>query len=300
VTVDLNIQGVAQATGQGTDTLIGIEHVSGTAFDDTLVGNGGDNWIWGGSIAPGVTGNDTLSGGAGNDLIQVGTGSHVLDGGAGTDTLSLHGNGTDITAAGVTVSLLLQGAAQATEQGAMTLTGFENLSGSNFDDVLTGNNGANLLAGYSGNDTLSGGKGDDVLLGDGVVVADTHGTGGSGPIVVIDDVSLLAFPEPAGNDVLDGGKGDDTLNGGGGDDTLTGGQNHDTFVFGAASGDDTITDFSNQDTIVFDGVAGVDDFSDLTLTAVGGDVLITWGTADSILLQSTALHTITASDFMFT
>jgi Ca2+-binding RTX toxin-like protein len=88
--------------------------------------------------------------------------------------------------------------------------------------------------------------------------------------------------------------------GGGGDDILTGGQNHDMFVFGAGDGHDRITDFSNQDTIVFDHIAGVDDFSDLTLTAVGGDVLITWGTSDSILVQSTALHSLNASDFMFT
>ena len=68
VTVDLNIVGVAQNTGQGIDTLIGIEHVSGTRFDDVLTGDGGDNWIWGGSDGSGVTGNDILSGGGGNDL----------------------------------------------------------------------------------------------------------------------------------------------------------------------------------------------------------------------------------------
>ena len=298
VTVDLNIVGV-QSTGQGNDILSGIEHVSGTRFNDVLTGDGGDNWIWGGSDASGVTGNDILAGNGGNDLIQVGTGNHVANGGSGTDTFSLHGNGTDITAAGVTVSLLLQGAPQATEQGAMTLDGFENLSGSNFDDVLTGNNGDNLLAGYSGADSLSGGKGDDVLLGDGVVVVDTHGTGGSGPIVTIEDVSLAAIPEPAGNDVLHGGKGNDILNGGGGADVLTGEQGKDSFVFGPTSGDDRITDFHNQDEIVFDGVAGVDDFSDLTVTALGPDVLITWGTADSILLEGTSAASVNAGDFMF-
>ena len=52
-----------------------------------------------------MTGDDILSGGGGNDLVQVGTGNHNADGGLGIDTLSLHGNGTDITAAGVTVSL---------------------------------------------------------------------------------------------------------------------------------------------------------------------------------------------------
>jgi Ca2+-binding RTX toxin-like protein len=207
VTVNLNIVGIAQATGQGNDILSGIEHVSGTRFNDLLTGNGGDNWIWGGSDGSGVTGNDILAGNGGNDLVQVGTGNHVASGGSGTDTLSLHGNGTDITPAGGAVSLLLQGAPQATGQGSWNLSGFENLSGSNFNDALTGDNGDNLLAGYSGNDVLSGGKGDDNLLGDGVVVVDTHDTGGSGPIVTIDDVSLAAFPDPAGNDVLDGGKG---------------------------------------------------------------------------------------------
>ena len=34
-TVDLAVQGVAQDTGHGLDTLIGIEHVSGTIYSDT-------------------------------------------------------------------------------------------------------------------------------------------------------------------------------------------------------------------------------------------------------------------------
>ena len=124
----------------------------GTRFDDTLIGDGGDNWIWGGSDGSGVTGNDTLSGGGGNDLVWVGTGNHTLDGGIGSDTLSFFANQTDVTSAGVTVSLLLQGAAQATEQGLMFLTGFENLSGSIYDDSLTGDGNANVLLGDIGND----------------------------------------------------------------------------------------------------------------------------------------------------
>ena len=200
-----------------------------------LTGDGGDNWIWGGSDASGVTGNDILAGNGGNDLVQVGTGNHVASGGSGTDTFSLHGNGTDITAAGVTVSLLLQGAAQATEQGTMTLNGFENLSGSTFDDVLTGDNGDNLLAGDSGADTLSGGKGDDILYGDGVVVVDTHGTGGSGPIVTIDDVSLVGDSRARGQRHARRRQGRRHPHGGGGDDVLTGDQGKDSFVFGPAS-----------------------------------------------------------------
>ena len=100
--------------------------------------------------------------------------------------------------------------------------------------------------------------------------------------------------------MLDGGKGDDTLIGGGGDDVLTGGQGKDIFVFGAGvrrRPDHRLR--TTRTRSVFDGVAGVDDFSDLTVTALGPDTLITWGTADSILLESTSAGSVNASDFSF-
>jgi len=295
VTVDLNIQGVAQDTGQGMDTLIGIEHASGTAYDDVLIGNSGDNWLWG------EEGNDTLLAGAGNDLVEVGTGSHVADGGTGNDTLSYFANGTGVTAS-VTVSLLLQGSDQATGAGSMLLTGFENLSGSYQGDTLTGDGGANELAGDVGNDLLIGGDGDDMLYGDGRIIVDVHGTGTSGPITTFADV-VAAFPgDPeivSGNDTLIGGKGDDTLLGGGGDDILTGGQGEDVFVFGPGSGDDHVTDFQKKDSIAIEGVAGVDEFSDLTIVNVGGSALISWGTGDSITLDGYKASKLSAADFSF-
>lgn len=294
VTVDLNIQGVAQNTGQGMDTLIGIEHASGTSFDDTLIGNAGDNWLWG------EEGNDSFSAGAGNDLVEVGTGNHVADGGTGNDSLSFFANGTGVTA-NVTVSLLLQGAAQATGAGSMTLTGFENLSGSWQHDVLTGDGGANVLAGDYGNDTLNGGDGDDTLYGDGRIIVDTHGVGTSGPITTYADVGA-ALPEPSradGNDVLNGGKGNDRLVGGGGDDTLTGGQGKDVFVFGPASGHDHVTDFAKQDVIALNGIAGVDDFGDLTIVNVGGSAVISWGSGDTITLDGYKAGKLSAADFSF-
>lgn len=299
VTVDLNIVGVAQNTGsQGMDTLSEIEHVSGTRFDDVLTGDGGDNWLWGGSDGSGVTGNDVISAGAGNDLVQIGAGNHTLSGGLGNDSWSFHGNGTDISAAGVTVSLALQGAAQATEQGSMIASGFENLSGSTFDDSLTGDGNANILAGDSGHDTISGGDGADTLYGDGRIYADTHGIGTSGPITIAGDVSG-ALGESAGNDTLIGGKGDDTLVGGAGDDLLTGGQGEDSFVFGPGSGNDHVTDFAKKDTISIEGIAGVDDFSDLTIVNVGGSAVISWGTSDSITLDGYKANKLSAADFDF-
>ena len=45
------------------------------------------------------------------------------------------------------------------------LSGFENITGSDHDDILTGDAGNNVLTGGDGTDTLSGGAGDDVLIG---------------------------------------------------------------------------------------------------------------------------------------
>src|ERR1700752_742714 len=65
VTVDLTLQGSAQNTGFGNDTLIGVEQVTGTALPDVLTGDGNANWLWS------LGGADTMSGGAGDDLISI-------------------------------------------------------------------------------------------------------------------------------------------------------------------------------------------------------------------------------------
>ncbi|MCY1370203.1 RTX calcium-binding nonapeptide repeat (4 copies) [compost metagenome] len=56
--------------------------------------------------------------------------------------------------------------AQATGgSGSDTLLNFENLVGSNFNDILTGNAASNILDGGLGNDVLIGGAGADHLFG---------------------------------------------------------------------------------------------------------------------------------------
>jgi VCBS repeat-containing protein len=235
VHVDLNIH-TAQNTGQGMDTLTNIENVSGTAFADTLIGDGGENWL------SGSGGADTLLGGGGNDLVQGGPGDVTADGGDGIDTFSINTNGASST--GATVSLALQGAAQTTGLGSMVLSGFENLSGTGYADLLTGDDGDNILAGDQGEDTLVGGAGNDVLLGDGGFYTDTHGVGTSGPITLYEDMATL-FGGPGYDDILDGGLGDDRLVGGGGNDRLIGG-----------SGNDTLEGGSGTDTADYSGAAG--------------------------------------------
>ena len=67
------------ATGDGSDTLTGIESMYGTDFADILTGSDLANRIFG------WAGDDTITGGAGDDLISAGDGTDSVDGGAGTD-----------------------------------------------------------------------------------------------------------------------------------------------------------------------------------------------------------------------
>mgnify|MGYP003339214876 CR=1 FL=1 len=63
------------------------------------------------------------------------------------------------------MSLLLAGPQNTVGAGSDTLSGIENLEGSNLNDTLTGSSAANILTGLDGNDTLNGGAGNDRLIG---------------------------------------------------------------------------------------------------------------------------------------
>jgi Ca2+-binding RTX toxin-like protein len=227
VTVSLMLQGSAQNTGEGMDTLTNIEHLSGTPFSDTLTGDGGDNWLWGSAATyfdgtnnvVSSTNNDFLYGLGGNDLLTVGIGNHTIDGGADNDTLSFTENGAP--EGGITVNLNQQdGSSQNTGQGNWILLGIENVSSGVANDNLTGDGNANILAGNAGNDTLFGNAGNDTLYGDGRIATNFDQV-----ITTTPDVAALGDPAiPAdGADVLWGGDGSDTLYGGGGNDQLFGG-----------------------------------------------------------------------------
>ncbi|GGY57381.1 calcium-binding protein [Pseudoduganella albidiflava] len=116
------------------DTLVSIERVQGSAFDDHLVGDGADN---------------VLAGGAGNN---------TLDGGLGIDTASYAGMAGPVTAN-------LYTRQSSTGEGTDTLRSIENLTGSDFADMLIGDTAANRLDGGAGNDVLHAGAGNDDLVG---------------------------------------------------------------------------------------------------------------------------------------
>ncbi|WP_312996590.1 retention module-containing protein [Pseudomonas sp.] len=137
--------------------------LTGTASDDVLVAGSGNNVINAGDgndVLSAGSGNNEMHGGAGNDLLYSGAGNDLLDGGTGSDTASY----AHATAA-VTVNLDLLGAQNTLGAGTDTLTGIENLLGSNFNDSLTGDANNNVINGGLGNDFLNGGAGDDLLIG---------------------------------------------------------------------------------------------------------------------------------------
>jgi len=172
VTVNLATGRATDGWGN-TDTLISIEGVEGSAWNDSITGNAADNRL------DGRGGQDTLDGGAGNDWVEYNNASGGV---------------------GVKVDLV-QGQASG-GLGTDVLISIENVQGSIYDDKLVGNNEANILQGMAGDDSVEGG-----LIGGG------------------------------GNDTLLGGEGDDWLRGDAGNDSLDGGSGSDVvFYEGAASG----------------------------------------------------------------
>ena len=136
----------AQDTGAaGMDTLVSVENLTGSAFNDQLTGDANAN---------------VLTGGAGDDVLNGGAGDDVLNGGGGNDTASYAG-----ATGKVTVDLSIAGPQNTVGAGVDTLVGVENLVGSSAGDILSGDFGANSLDGGKGADTLNGGNGRDILTG---------------------------------------------------------------------------------------------------------------------------------------
>ncbi len=105
-------------TRPSLDTPSNVENAAGTAFDDTLTGDGKDNFGW--SVASGW-----ILGGGGNDWLDGGVGNDVLDGGSGIDTVSY-----ESALAGVTADLVAGKASPAAAEDI--LSGIENLVGGIF------------------------------------------------------------------------------------------------------------------------------------------------------------------------
>ncbi len=267
VNLDTGVNTGGQAEG---DTIIRVEQVYGSAFDDSITGNSAAN------LLSGLDGNDTLDGGLGNDVLDGGNGADVLIGGDGTDTASY------ATSDAVDVNLFT-GIATGGQAEGDTFTGVENIEGSAFADALTGDTNVNRLIGGAGDDTLNGNVGSDTLEGgagadvlhgglgldraiynnsaSGVSVNLVSGiaTGGDATGDVLISIERLTGSNFAdtliagdGKNILRGLDGNDVLDGGADADLMVGGAGQDVFVFGAGS--DTMDGGEDSDLALFAGV----------------------------------------------
>ncbi|WP_291836080.1 calcium-binding protein [Limimaricola sp.] len=281
------------ASGNGNDTLNGIERVIAGFGNDTIIGA--------------ATTDNELLGGGGNDLLIGVGGNNTLIGGLGRDQLT-GGSGNDLLL-GEDDSDYLRGA-----------DGNDTLDGGAGHDQLLGGYGDDTLIGGAGDDALDGGAGFDTAdfsaatagltidlvagtatgEGNDSIVEIEHVLGGqSGDAITGTDSAGEELDGREGNDTLIGNGGDDTLIGGAGDDTLIGGAGIDTADFSGASvrvlvdleagtasgeGDDILSGIERVVGSQFgDEIAGKDAGDDVLDGQDGNDTLIGNGGNDTLI-----------------
>jgi len=302
VTIDLNA-GTASGGEAAGDSFSGIENIIGSTGADTLfgdvnanvlTGNDGNDWL------DGRGGNDTIAGDAGSDNVYGGAGVNTLDGGADFDNLVY----TDATA-GVTINLATGSATSADRTD--TISNFEGVIASNFDDTITGSDNNDDLQGEGGNDTIDGGLGTDsvgyISATGSVVVNLTTGTatggGGNDTLSSIEYARGGSFADTitgsAVANFLQGSDGDDTLAGLGGADQLDGGSGTDTADY-SASGSGVTVDLSSAGAQTGGDAAG-DVLSGIeNVTGSGSADILTGTTAANVIAGGAGNDTITGGD----
>ena len=263
------------------------DDVTGTTYNDILIGNGGNDTLSGGNgddILYGNDGNDTLNGQNGNDTLIGGMGNDSLNGGAGDDTYIYNlGNdfdtisessGTDKIVFGEGISFddftferqgyhlnvyingdKTQGIQLYNQfydsNRAVEIFEFADGSTVNISQIgLTFNQ-------HNGSETINGTNYDDIIYGNG---GDDTIEANSGNDIIYGGT---------GNDIIRGHNGNDTIEAGLGNDALDGGNGDDTYIYNLGDGFDTIYDASGADKIKFG--TGIE-FDDLTFRVDGGNL----------------------------
>ena len=211
--VSVDLKGAASGGTASGDTLVEIEHLTGSEHADDLrgdagrnalegggdmdrlYGRGGDDVLRGGNgddILKGQNGDDTLIGNSDNDQLTGGDGGDGLSGGGGVDA-AIYEN----SSGGVAIDLY-SNTASGGEATGDDLDSIEDLVGSAHADDLRGDNSINVLTGGGGSDRFYGRSGSDTL------------EGGDGADLLKGQYGLDTLTGGAGEDYLDGGKDIDT------------------------------------------------------------------------------------------
>ena len=161
----------------GIDTFTGVNAVSGSRFDDVLIGSDSARA-------------ETFDGGKGNDYIDGGGGAH--------DRYQIETPPFGIT---VDISSPVGFMRLVSDEGVETdtLVNIEEISATEFDDDITLSNVDNVAIGENGNDVIRGLAGNDTLIGD-----QGHGFIGTTP----GDDTLIGG---LGKDTMTGNEGHDTF-----------------------------------------------------------------------------------------
>ena len=246
-----------------------------------------------GETLTGTAGDDTIQGMGGDDIMIGGAGADAMDGGSGSDTAS-YVNATT----GVTV-FLANPLLNAGDAAGDTYVSVENITGSDFADIIGGNSGTyvhdetgthtagpNRLDGGAGNDFLYGNSGDHLIGGTGA----DHLSGGTfGSFADYSTALTGVTVDLSGNIANTGDAAGDVfvniwaLTGSNFNDSLYG-DSHDNILEGM-SGDDVLSGFDGGDAMY--GGAGVD-----TLTGGNGDDLLEGGAGADTLDGGSGVNTI--------
>lgn len=308
----------------GNDTIIsaGTGSLYGDSGNDTLIFSG--TWainLYGGDGNDTLINNSTslhdvyLQGGAGNDEFIINTTGPVRVYGYDEWASSVD-NAIDTVnfsnlSVSISVDLINKEASTGNNNPTFAyLFNIENVTGTNFNDMIYGNDLNNVLLGLSGNDDLRGKIGDDILIGgagddrldggngvdtvsyldavvSGIIVNLAAGTQTSADAFVGND-TLISIENIIGTnfkDTITGDSNTNRLEGRGGDDTfiwslgndiLDGGTGNDT-VTAAGASTGALMNWNNMIDIekivgsnFNDVISGIKNTTNLTLTGVGG------------------------------
>lgn len=253
ITLDM-VNSNALDGGGSTDTFVNIDRFYASNNADTIYTSAGNDWV------NGRNGNDLFYGSAGDD---------TLDGGSGTDTI-------DYSNATGSMNINLN-TATATGWGTDTISNFENVVGSNFDDVITVRNANGTVDGLTGSDTVNVSFASSSTVNMGTINGGGYFTlsAGSRTFTIRNVDNLVGtsgtddWRGDANNNTFDGAGGNDYFRYSLGDDTYIGGTGTNTLDYSgygtALTVDMSVLNGNGRIDVTFDSIAKVDEFAQIQI-----------------------------------